>query len=125
MNASEKIDDYISSLTDWRGVTVSRLRGLIREAAPELIEEWKWSSPAWSRNGLVCSVSAFKQHVGVNFFKGASLSDPHHLFNGGLESKASRSVNLRKGDDVDGSAFTELVRAAVDFNTGRSERGGR
>lgn len=116
MNASERIDEQVAALSDWRGPTLARLRELILEAAPGVVEEWKWNSPTWSQNGLLVSVGAFKKHVGVNFLQGASLEDPHGLFNGGLDAKNSRSVNIYDGDAVDESAFQALVRAAVAYN---------
>lgn len=80
MDASTNIDKYISGLTDWRGEMLAELRKFVLEAAPDVIEEWKWSSPVWSSNGLVLSIGAFKNHVGINFFQGAALKDPHGLF---------------------------------------------
>ena len=111
-----QITAYISNLNDWRGPLLARLRALINEAAPSLTEEWKWSSPVWSHKGLVCSIGAFKEHVGVNFFQGASLKDPHHLFNHGLDAKATRSIKLVEEDALNESAFKELVRTAVAHN---------
>jgi hypothetical protein len=116
---SEQITSYIASLTDWRGETVAKLRQLTLAADPNLAEEWKWNSPVWSREGLSCSASAFKTHVGVNFFQGAALEDPRSLFNDGLNAKASRSIKLRKGDTLDEAAFQDLVRAAVALNVQR------
>lgn len=118
MNASERIDEQIAALSDWRGATLARLRELILEAAPGVVEEWKWNSPTWSHSGLRVSVGAFKKHVGVNFFQGASLEDPHGLFNSGLGAKNSRSINIYEGDEIDESAFQALVRAAVAYNAG-------
>jgi hypothetical protein len=117
VDPSKQITDYIFGLTDWRGQELARLRKLILEAEPGLTEEWKWSSPVWSHKGLVCSISAFKEHVGVNFFKGASLQDPRGLLNHGLDAKATRSIKLLKGDTLDEAAFKDLVRAAVAHNT--------
>jgi hypothetical protein len=119
MNASEQIDQYISGVNDWRGDLLDRLRKLVHEAAPEAVEEWKWNSPVWSHNGPVCSASAFKKHVGLNFFQGASLEDPNGLFNSGLESKKSRSINFLEGDTVNEVALKELIRTAVDRNNGK------
>ncbi|HMD81238.1 MAG TPA: DUF1801 domain-containing protein, partial [Anaerolineales bacterium] len=92
LSASQQIDNYIKGLTDWRGKRVTRLRKLIREAAPELTEEWKWDTPVWSHKGNVVAAGVFKDHLKLNFFKGASLSDPNHLFNAGLEAKATRAI---------------------------------
>lgn len=116
MDPSERITDHIVSLTAPVGQTLARLRKLNREADPRLTEEWKWSSPVWSHKGLVCSIGAFKEHVGVNFFQGASLEDPHRLLNHGLDAKATRSIKLLKGDSLDDAAFQDLVRAAVANN---------
>lgn len=118
MNASEKIDKYISDIIDWRGEMLAQLRKVVLEADIDIVEEWKWNSPVWSHNGLVCSASAFKQHVGMNFFQGASLEDPHGLFNSGLEAKKFRSIKLLEGDVINESALTELIIAAVAHNTG-------
>ena len=97
---------------------MTRLRHLIRGTAPAAVEEWKWNSPTWSQDGLLLvSVSAFRKHVGINFFQGASLRDPEGLFNGGLESKQSRSINIFDGGDIDDTAFSALVGAAAEHNT--------
>jgi len=114
--ASARIDKHIAGFTDWRGKQMARLRKVINSADPSLKEEWKWDIPLWSSNGNVCAIGAFKDHIKINFFKGASLADPHHLFNGGLEAKASRSIDLSQSDTVDEAALKELVRAAVARN---------
>ena len=114
--ASALIDKHIAGFTDWRGKQMARLRKVINSADPSLKEEWKWDIPLWSSNGNVCAIGAFKDHIKINFFKGASLADPHHLFNGGLEAKASRSIDLSQSDTVDEAALKELVRAAVARN---------
>lgn len=119
MNPSEQITTYIAGLPDWRGQMLARLRKLIASADTHLAEEWKWSTPVWSHKGLVCSIGAFKEHVGVNFFQGASLADPHGLFNSGLDAKTTRSIKFLKGDTVDEAAFQELVRSAVAHNIAR------
>lgn len=119
MDASEKITQRINELTDWRGMALKHLRNLIVEAAPELVEEWKWDSPVWSYQGNVVSASAFKDHVKLNFFKGASLPDPDTVFNAGLEAKASRGIDIFDGDTVKDAAIQALVRAAVALNGGR------
>jgi hypothetical protein len=116
MNASEQIDKYISGITDWRGEMITRLRQLVLEADPEVQEEWKWNSPVWWHNGNVCSASAFKKHVGLNFFHGAYLEDPLHLFNSGLDSKNSRSIKFLEGDPIDEGALADLIRSAVEYN---------
>lgn len=117
MDASEQITSYIAGYDDWRGEVLARLRDLILEADPNLAEEWKWKSPVWSREGLVVSVAGFKTHVGINFFQGASLPDPAGLFKAGLDAKASRSIHLQPGDEIDEAAFQSLVRAAVAHNS--------
>lgn len=119
MDASEQITQYIEGLDDWRGDMMAPIRKLILEADPDLTEEWKWSSPVWSKNGLVCSLGAFKTHVGINFFQGASLEDPKGLFNAGLEAKSSRNIHLNEDDTLDADAFQALVREAVEYNTSR------
>jgi len=118
--ASARIDKHIAGFTDWRGKQMARLRKVINSADPSLKEEWKWDIPLWSSNGNVCAIGAFKDHIKINFFKGASLADPHHLFNGGLEAKASRSIDLSQSDTVDEAALKELVRAAVARNKTKS-----
>jgi hypothetical protein len=119
VNASERITNYIDKLGDWRGKALARLRKLIGDAAPELVEEWKWNTPMWSCNGNVVAVGAFKDHVKINFFKGASLDDPRGLFNAGLEAKASRAIDLHAGERINEAALKELVRAAVALNRGK------
>jgi hypothetical protein len=113
---SELINDYIASLPDWRGKLVAQLRKTLLEAAPDLVEEWKWDTPVFSHKGNVVAVGVFKDHVKLNFFKGASLNDPKKLFNAGLEAKATRGIDLLEGDKIDSSALKELVRAAIEFN---------
>ena len=100
---------------------LARLRKLILDAAPDLVEEWKWNTPVWSHNGNVVAVGAFRDHVKVNMFKGASLNDPHGLFNAGLEAKASRAIDLRQDDVIDEAAFEDLVRAALALNRGKAK----
>ena len=117
--ASKKIDQHIAGLGDWRGELMARLRKTITSADPSLQEEWKWETPVFVANGNVVALGAFKEAVKVNFFKGASLPDPQHLFNGGLEAKASRSIDLGKGANVNDAALKELVRAAVAANKKR------
>ncbi len=116
MNPSALIDQRIAELSDWRGPLFTRLRTLIREADPDITEEWKWDTAVWSHSGLVVSLGAFKDHLKLNFFQGASLSDPHGLFNAGLEAKASRAIDFRAGDAVDEAAVQDLIRAAVARN---------
>ncbi len=116
MLPSELISDQISDLADWRGEMLARLRRLILEAAPNVNEEWKWDTPVWSEHGLICSAAVFKNHVKLNFFKGASIEDPKGLFNAGLEAKASRAIDFSAGDTVDEAALQDLVRAAIALN---------
>ena len=116
MTASDQITAYIDKLGDWRGKTVARLRAVIRAASPDLVEEWKWSTPVWSSQGNVLAVGAFQDHVKLNFFKGASLDDPAGLFNAGLDAKATRAIDLRQGDRLDEAALRDLIRAAVALN---------
>lgn len=113
---SQQINDQIAGLPDWRGELLARLRRLVLEAAPGITEEWKWDTAAWSHNGMVCAAGVFKDHVKLNFFKGASLADPKGLFNAGLEAKASRGIDFKAGDEIDVTALQELVRAAVVYN---------
>jgi len=117
MTPSELISDQIARLSDWRGPLLARLRKLILEAAPGLSEEWKWGSPVWSQAGMVCSAGVFKDHLKLNFFKGASLQDPHGLFNAGLDAKATRAIDFGEGSPVDEPALKDLIRAAVLYNT--------
>jgi hypothetical protein len=122
MTQSEQITRHIKDLGDWRGQMLGRLRELIREAAPDLVEEWKWNTPVWTHNGNVLAVGAFKDHVKINFFKGASLDDPHHLFNAGLDAKATRAIDIHEGDRLDVAALGKLVRAAVMETAGKPTR---
>jgi hypothetical protein len=110
---STLIDQHIAKFTDWRGDLMAKLRTIINRADPSLKEEWKWDTPVWTSNGNVCAIVAFKESVKLNFFKGASLPDPHHLFNGGLDAKASRSIDFARGDRVNEKALQELIRAAA------------
>jgi hypothetical protein len=116
MNPSAAIDQCIAELSDWRGPLSARLRTLILAADPDITEEWKWNSPVWSDHGLVVSLGVFKDHLKLNFFQGASISDPQGLFNAGLEAKASRAIDFRVGDAVDETAVQDLIRAAVAHN---------
>ena len=116
--ASKQITKMISELGDWRGKLIAHLRKVVLAAAPGITEEWKWGTPVWVQNGLVCAAGAFKDHVKLNFFKGASLADPKKLFSSGLEAKASRAIDFAKGDKPNEPAIKELVRAAVALNMG-------
>jgi len=101
---------------------LARLRKLIRETAPELTEEWKWDTPVWAHKGNVVAGGVFKDHVKLNFFKGASLEDPKGLFNAGLDAKASRSIDFHDGSKIDEPALRDLIRAAVAYNTGSGKK---
>ena len=118
MNATERIDQHIAELADWRGQLIARLRTLVHEADPDITEEWKWETPVWSHQGLVCASGTFKKGVKLNFFSGASLEDPQKLFNAGLDAKKTRAIDFHEGDAVDESALKELIRAAVEYNVG-------
>jgi hypothetical protein len=113
---SHLIDARIKSLDDWRGKTLSRVRALIRQADPKVVEEWKWNVPVWSHDGLICTGEAYKSVVKLTFAKGASLDDPAGLFNSSLDGKVRRAIDLREGDDIDAAAFKTLVRAAAALN---------
>jgi hypothetical protein len=117
MSASRQIDKQIAGLTGWRGRTMAHLRNIISNADSKLTEEFKWNTAVWSAKGNVCALGAFKDHIKISFFKGASLPDPHHLFNSGLEAKASRAINLYEGGAVNESHLKALVRAAVAHNS--------
>ena len=117
MDASEQISKRIDETGGWRGKLLARLRKLIRDTDPEMVEAWKWDTPVWSHNGDVVAAGAFQDHVKLNFFKGASLSDPHSLFNAGLDAKASRAIDFYEGDAVDEAALKALIRAAVAHNS--------
>lgn len=115
--ASRKIDERIAELGDWRGEVLARMRALIREADPEVVEEWKWmGTPVWSHGGILCTGESYKSVVKLTFHKGASLKDPSRLFNASLEGNARRAIDIREGEVVDARAFQALVRAAVAQN---------
>ena len=116
LTPSQEIDKFINDLTDWRGKWIKKFRALILKTAPEVAEDWKWGVPVWTCKGNVVASGVFKDHVKLNFFKGASLPDPKKLFNAGLEAKATRAIDIAEGDKVDEVALKELIRAAVDFN---------
>ena len=114
---SELIDARIEDLCDWRGAMLSRLRALIKEADPEVAEEWKWrGTPVWSHNGLICTGETYKNVVKMTFAKGASLKDPSRLFNSSLEGNVRRAIDFHEGDKLDKKALKALVRAAVALN---------
>jgi hypothetical protein len=114
---SRRIDARIKELDGWRGKTLSRVRALIRQADPEVVEEWKWSVPVWSHDGLICTGEAYKSAVKLTFAKGASLKDPAGLFNSSLEGNVRRAIDLHEGDEIDEDAFKALIRAAAALNS--------
>ncbi|MDQ6827077.1 MAG: DUF1801 domain-containing protein [Candidatus Eremiobacteraeota bacterium] len=117
MNPTERIDQLIAELTDWRGKTLARLRKTILEADREIIEEWKWmGSPVWSRDGIIAVGNAHKEKVKLTFANGANLSDPEELFNAGLEGNKWRAIDLFQGDKINERALKNLIRAAVNYN---------
>jgi hypothetical protein len=115
--ASTLIDQRIAELAGWRGETLARMRALIREADPGVIEEWKWTTPVWSHGGILCTGESYKDKVKLTFAKGASLPDPAGLFNASLDGNARRAIDIREGEMPDAAAFKALVRAAVALNT--------
>ena len=116
-DASELISKRIAELGDWRGATLARMRKLIREAAPEVVEEWKWmGTPVWSLGGIICTGESYKDKIKLTFIKGASLADPSKLFNAGLEGNARRAIDITEGETVDATAFKKLIAAAVALN---------
>jgi hypothetical protein len=125
-SASEQIDQRIGELGDWRGETLARVRALIREADPEIVEEWKWAkasspgTPVWSHDGIVCTGETYKSVVKLTFAKGASLADPAGLFNSSLEGRVRRAIDIREGEEIDEAALKDLIRAAVAANLERS-----
>jgi hypothetical protein len=116
-SASELISKRIADLGDWRGETLSRMRRLIKAAGPDVVEEWKWSNPVWSHDGIICTGESYKSHVKLTFAKGASLKDPARLFNSSLDGNVRRAIDIHEGEEVDESAFKALVRLAVALNS--------
>ena len=121
LTTAQRITNHIAELADWRGTMLTRLRTLILDAAPALVEEWKWETPVWSQHGNVVAAGAFKDHIKLNFFKGAALPDPHGLFNAGLDAKATRAIDLREGDTINEAALQDLIRAAVAQNASKQK----
>ena len=121
-SAAELIAQRIGELADWRGETLGRMRRLIREADPDVLEEWKWGIPVWSHDGILCTGETYKAAVKLTFARGASLKDPARLFNSSLEGKVRRAIDIREGEQVDEGAFKSLVRAAVAANTDATRR---
>ena len=116
--ASELISEKIAGLGDWKGETLARMRALIREADPDVVEEWKWrGTPVWSHDRGICTGESYKSIVKLTFFKGASLKDPAGLFNSSLDGNVRRAIDIHQGEEVDADAFKALIRAAVALNT--------
>jgi hypothetical protein len=118
---SQMIDERIEELADWRGKTLSRLRTVIKQADPEVVEEWKWSGPVWSHNGLICTGETYKNAVKMTFAKGAALEDPAGLFNSSLEGNTRRAIDVHEGEAIDEKALKALIRAAVALNASRAK----
>ena len=126
--ASKLIDERIRELADWRGRTLSRVRGIIREADPDIVEEWKWAkstspgTPVWSHDGGICTGESYKRVVKLTFFKGAALDDPAGLFNSSLDGKVRRAIDIKENDEIDEDALKNLIREAVTLNLNRKVR---
>ncbi|MGC1173846.1 DUF1801 domain-containing protein [Polaromonas sp.] len=116
-SASQLIDAKISELGDWRGETLARVRTLVKQAVPDVVEEWKWSVPVWSHAGIICTGETYKKAVKLTFAKGASLEDPSGLFNSSLEGNTRRAIDFHEGDKMDEKALKTLVRAAAALNS--------
>src|ERR1700746_2650530 len=122
-SASELISKRIAELGDWRGKTLSRMRKLVKEAEPDVVEEWKWmGTPVWSHDGILCTGESYKNVVKLTFAKGASLKDPARLFNSSLEGNTRRAIDIHEGEKVYASAYKTLVRQAVGFNSSRKSK---
>ncbi|AEK60114.1 DUF1801 domain-containing protein [Collimonas fungivorans] len=120
--ASELISQRIAELGDWRGETLGRMRKLVKEAAPDVVEEWKWmGTPVWSYDGIICTGESYKDKVKLTFAKGASLKDPAGLFNSSLDGNVRRAIDILEGEEVDESAFKTLIRQAAALNSSRSK----
>ena len=120
---SQLIDARIKELGDWRGEMLSRLRSLVKEADPEVVEEWKWRGvPVWSHDGLICTGETYKTVVKITFARGAALKDPSRLFNSSLEGNTRRAIDFHEGDKINGEALKTLIRAAVSLNKSKSKR---
>jgi len=119
---SQLIDDRIKELGDWRGKMLSRLRALVKEADPEVVEEWKWRGvPVWSHDGMICTGETYKNYVKMTFAKGAALKDPSGLFNSSLDGNTRRAIDFHEGEKIDEKALKALVRAAVTLNKSRAQ----
>ena|SRR5688572_7192661 len=125
-SASKLISQRIAELGDWRGKTLGRMRKLIKQAAPDVVEEWKWmGTPVWSLDGIICTGESYKDKVKLTFAKGASLKDPARLFNSSLDGNTRRAIDIHEGEVVDESAFKALIRQAVALNQAKSRGRGR
>jgi hypothetical protein len=122
MTPAQRINQMIAELSDWRGQRLSQLRALVLAADPALVEDWKWETPVWACNGNVLAAGVFKDHVKLNFFKGAALVDAQGLFNAGLEAKATRAIDFAEGDAINETALTDLIRAAVALNAASGKK---
>jgi hypothetical protein len=121
-SASELIDEKIKELGDWRGEMLAKVRGIVREADPEIVEEWKWrGTPVWSHGGIVCTGETYKSVVKMTFAKGAALPDPSGLFNSSLEGNVRRAIDIREGERVDEAGLKDLIRAAVGLNLAKGK----
>jgi hypothetical protein len=118
-SASRLIDERIKELGDWRGKTLARLRALIEQADPGVVEEWKWGGPVWSHDGLICTGESYKSAVKLTFAKGASLEDPAGLFNSSLAGNTRRAIDVHQGETIDNKAFKALIRSAAKLNASR------
>jgi hypothetical protein len=124
MSASEQIDAKIKELGDWRGETLAMVRSIVKEADPDVVEEWKWAkatspgTPVWSHNGGICTGETYKSVVKLTFFKGASLKDPAGLFNSSLDGNVRRAIDIKEGEQLDAAALKKLIREAVELNVG-------
>ncbi len=127
-SASELISKRIDTLADWRAAVLDRIRALVKEADPDVVEEWKWAKPTnpgvpvWSHDGIICTGESYKSHVKLTFAKGASLRDPAKLFNSSLDGNVRRAIDIHEGETIDEAAFKTLVRAAVALNSAKAKR---
>ena len=120
--ASTSIDARIKELGDWRGETLARVRAIIRQAGPDVVEEWKWDVPVWSHDGILCTGETYKKAVKLTFAKGASLDDPTGLFNSSLEGNVRRAIDIPEGVEIDAAAFKALVREAIALNSAKKSK---
>jgi len=123
---SDRIDERIKELPDWRGETLAHVRALIKEADPDVVEEWKWRGvPVWSHGGIICTGESYKDKVKLTFAKGAALADPSALFNASLDGNARRAIDIHEGKAIDGEALKTLIRAAVELNLAKGRKTGK